>query len=75
MDLLTLREALLNELKKNGRKPQRVFLCSMSDIFHQDIPDDFILRVFKTMNECQQHTFIVLTKRADRMLEISTEIT
>jgi protein gp37 len=47
----------------------------MSDIFHEDIPSDFIRKLFDTMNRCLQHTFIVLTKRADRMLELSPTLT
>lgn len=49
------------------RKPRRVFVNSMSDIFHEDIPDDFIQAVFSTMARCPQHTFQVLTKRPERM--------
>ena len=70
---LTLHEDLL-ELPFRWRKPRRVFIGSMSDIFHQDIPNDFILKAFDTMNKCPQHTFIVLTKRADRMDELSPKI-
>lgn len=50
------------------KKPSRIFVCSMSDIFHPDIPDEFIERIFKVMRECPQHTFFVLTKRPERML-------
>jgi protein gp37 len=70
---ITLHEDLLDEPLK-WKKPKRIFIGSMSDIFHDDIPTDFILRVFDTMNNCPQHTFIVLTKRADRMVELSGEI-
>lgn len=47
-----------------------VFVNSMSDLFHKDVPDDFIQDVFKTMRENPQHTFQVLTKRTDRVLEL-----
>jgi len=57
------------------KKPKQVFPCSMSDIFHEGIPSEFITRMFETMNSCPQHTFIVLTKRADNMLELSPSIT
>jgi len=50
------------------KKPRMVFVNSMSDLFHEDIPFNFVKAVFKVMNDCQQHTFQVLTKRAD-MLE------
>jgi protein gp37 len=49
------------------RKPRRVFVNSLSDLFHHDVSDAFIDRVFAVMALCQQHTFQVLTKRADRM--------
>jgi protein gp37 len=44
-----------------------VFVNSMSDLFHEDVPDEFIDRVFETMRECDWHVFQVLTKRAERM--------
>lgn len=49
------------------RKPRRVFVNSMSDLFHEDVPDEFIDKVFAIMALCPQHTFQVLTKRAERM--------
>ncbi len=49
------------------RKPRMVFVCSMGDLFHDDVPDDFIDRVFTMMALCPQHTFQVLTKRVERM--------
>lgn len=57
------------------KKPQMVFVNSMSDLFHKNIPLEFIQKVFKVMNDCPQHTFQVLTKRADRLLKISPELT
>ena len=56
------------------KKSRQIFPCSMSDIFHEGIPSEFIRKLFDTMNRCPQHTFIVLTKRADRMLELSPVI-
>jgi len=47
------------------KKPRIVFVNSMSDLFHENMPFDFIKAVFKVMNDCPQHTFQVLTKRAD----------
>ncbi len=70
---LTLHEDLL-EVPMKWKKSKQVFPCSMSDIFHEGIPSDFIRRMFDTMNRCPQHTFIVLTKRAERMLELSPTI-
>jgi len=49
------------------RKPSRVFVNSMSDLFHEDVPDDFIERVFSVMGLAERHTFQVLTKRPARM--------
>lgn len=49
------------------RRPQMVFVNSMSDLFHEEIPDDFIASVFAVMGSAPQHTFQVLTKRAERM--------
>lgn len=51
-----------------------VFVNSMSDLFHQDIPLDFIKKVFKVMNNNPQHVFQVLTKRAARLLELHSEL-
>lgn len=45
------------------RKPRRIFVNSMSDLFHEAVPDEFISRVFDVMWKCPQHTFFVLTKR------------
>jgi len=56
-------------LPRRWRKPQMVFVNSMSDLFHADVPDRFIDRVFDTMRECPWHTFQVLTKRPERMAE------
>lgn len=51
------------------RKPCRVFVNSMSDLFHEALPDEAIDRVFAVMALCPQHTFQILTKRPERMLE------
>lgn len=51
------------------KKPQRIFVNSMSDLFHESIPDEFIDSVFDTMYKTPRHTFQVLTKRPQRMLE------
>lgn len=49
------------------RNPRRVFVCSMSDLFHEAVPNSFRHAVFATMAECRAHTFMVLTKRPERM--------
>ena len=46
-----------------------IFVNSMSDLFHKDVPDDYIRRVFKVMIEAKQHIFQVLTKRSERMMD------
>ncbi|MBL7704610.1 MAG: phage Gp37/Gp68 family protein [Taibaiella sp.] len=51
-----------------------VFVNSMSDLFHKEIPLDFIKKVFHVMNDNPQHVFQVLTKRADRLFELHTEL-
>lgn len=52
------------------KKPVRVFVNSMSDLFHEDVPEKFIGEIWSKMLECHHQTFIVLTKRPDRMLDI-----
>ncbi len=54
------------------KKPRRIFVNSMSDLFHRDIPDDFIDEVFFVMMLANQHTFQVLTKRPERMKRYMT---
>jgi protein gp37 len=49
------------------RKPARIFALSMSDLFHESVPDEWIDRIFAVMALCPQHTFQVLSKRAERM--------
>lgn len=56
------------------RSSKVVFVNSMSDLFHKDIPLDFIKQVFKVMNENPQHVFQVLTKRAERLFEVHKEL-
>jgi protein gp37 len=51
-------------------RPRRVFVNSMSDLFHEHVPDGFIHRVFQVMAAAERHTFQVLTKRSDRMRRI-----
>ena len=55
------------EAPLHWRKPRRIFVNSLSDLFHEDVPDEFIRTVFKVMGEARQHTFQVLTKRPERM--------
>lgn len=66
---VTLHWDLLEEPRR-WRKPRRIFVCSMSDLFNEQVPRDFIERVFYTMEACPQHTFQVLTKRPERADQI-----
>jgi protein gp37 len=56
------------------RKPQMVFVDSMSDLFHKDVPLDFIQQVFATMERNPRHTFQLLTKRSKRMRELAPQL-
>lgn len=67
---LTLHPDVL-QFPKKLKKPHKIFVNSMSDLFHEKIPLAFIQKVFKIMNECPQHIFQVLTKRAERLEELS----
>jgi hypothetical protein len=60
------------EAPLHWRKPRRVFVNSMSDLFHKDVPFEFIDKVFAVMALCPQHTFQVLTKRPERMAEYAS---
>lgn len=55
--------------------PRVIFVNSMSDLFHEDVPEDFVRSVFDVMNRCEQHTFQVLTKRPERARELSPRLT
>ncbi|MFB0841830.1 DUF5131 family protein [Paenibacillus oleatilyticus] len=65
---VTLRPNML-ELPLSWKKPKKVFVNSMSDLFHPDVPFEFIDKVFAVMALAPKHTFQILTKRPDRMLE------
>ena len=57
------------------KKPQMIFVNSMSDIFHEKVPQDYILKIFETMNKADWHIFQVLTKRPERLEELREKIT
>jgi protein gp37 len=57
-------------IPKTWAKPRRVFVNSMSDLFHPDVPEDFIAEVWRVMRATPRHTYQVLTKRPDRMSEV-----
>jgi len=56
------------------QKPQTIFVNSMSDLFHEDVPEAFIRRVFEVMQRAHWHRFQVLTKRSERLLELSPRL-
>lgn len=62
------------ETPYSWKKSKVVFVNSMSDLFHPDVPLDFIQKVFKVMNENPQHVFQVLTKRSERLYELHQEL-
>lgn len=70
---LTLHEDLL-EQPLEWKKPKRIFVNSMSDTFHEDVPKEFIKRIFDTMNCADWHQFQVLTKRSERLLELDSHL-
>ncbi|MGN7479727.1 DUF5131 family protein [Solibacillus silvestris] len=70
---VTLHEDLIS-LPYTWKKPRKVFVNSMSDLFHENVPLDFIQKVFNTMNDTPHHTYQILTKRSSRLAAISDEL-
>lgn len=62
------------EIPLTWKKPRRVFVNSMSDLFHPDVPKDFIRRIWSVMAQTPQHHYQILTKRPERMAELLNEI-
>src|SRR5712675_822621 len=71
-DLRLVPEKLAEPLR--WKKPRMVFVNSMSDLFHKDVPDWFIAKVFAVMETAWWHTFQILTKRPDRMAEMLSSL-
>jgi protein gp37 len=69
----TLHEDLI-DLPKRWKKSRLIFVNSMSDLFQEAVPDDFIRDVFATMEACPQHTFQILTKRSTRVRELGATL-
>jgi protein gp37 len=63
------------ELPLKWKKPQMIFVNSMSDMFHSDVPTDFIFKAFEVMKRASWHRFQVLTKRAERLWSLNDELT
>lgn len=59
------------EIPRRWKLGRIIFVNSMSDLFHEDVPTKFIQKVFRVMEECPQHTFQVLTKRPERVVEMA----
>jgi protein gp37 len=72
-DLRLIPKAL--ELPLKWRASRRIFVNSMSDLFHEEVPLAYIRRVFDVMKRASQHQFQVLTKRADRMAQLAAKLT
>lgn len=72
---LTLFETpSIMEIPLRWKKPRKIFVNSMSDLFHEGIPLDYIQRVFKIMNKANWHTYQILTKRAERLYTDSPQL-
>ena len=56
------------------KKPRTIFVNSMSDLFHPDVPDDYIIQVFEVMESANRHRFQVLTKRSERLAELAPSL-
>jgi len=70
---LTLHPHLL-ELPLHWRKPKHIFVNSMSDLFHEDVPEDFIQRAFDVMRRAGWHQYQILTKRSERLRELDARL-
>ena len=66
---VTLHPDRLNQ-PLHWRKPRMIFVCSMGDLFHKDVSFEYQLSIFGTMQQAEQHTFIILTKRPEQMKEL-----
>ncbi len=71
---ITLQHHMLDTPRK-WKKPRTIFVNSMSDLFHVKVPTPYIQDVFDVMNEVSWHRYQVLTKRAERLLELNNELT
>lgn len=70
---VTLHPDLI-ETPKRWVAPRLIFVNSMSDLFHEDVPDEFIREVFGTMTATPQHTFQILTKRSERLQDMASSL-
>jgi protein gp37 len=70
---LTLQEHML-EVPLAWKKPRLIFVNSMSDLFHEEVPTPFIHKVFDSMRRASWHTFQILTKRSDRLRQLDAKL-
>ena len=70
---VTLHHDLIN-LPLRWHQPRMIFVNSMSDLFHEDVPESFIKRVFGTMATANRHTFQILTKRSQRLAKLASHL-
>ena len=70
---LTLQESML-DLPLRWKRPRRIFVNSMSDMFHEAVPPSFIQRAFDVMRRADWHQFQILTKRSERLLEMDADL-
>lgn len=70
---LTLHEHAL-QLSLTWKQPQTIFVNSMSDLFHEEVPLEFIEKIFEVMRQASWHTFQVLTKRSQRLVELDSQL-
>lgn len=70
---VTLHHDLV-DLPLRWKQPRKIFVNSMSDLYHKDVPDEFIKKVFETMQKAPWHTFQILTKRPQRLLRLAKHL-
>lgn len=70
---VTLHEDQLT-LPLRWKQPKKIFVNSMSDLFHEEIPDEFIIQAFDVMKKADWHLFQILTKRAERLAELAPKL-
>lgn len=71
-DLRLVPEKL--DLPLRWKEPMRIFVNSMSDLYHEDVPESYILRVFDVMRQAPRHTFQILTKRHERLAQLAPRL-
>ncbi|MHC4496657.1 MAG: DUF5131 family protein, partial [Planctomycetota bacterium] len=71
---VTLHEHAL-EIPLRWKRPRTIFVNSMSDLFHKDVPFDFISKIFDVMHQASHHRFQILTKRSRRLLQLNSKLT